>query len=129
VTSIQSATSYGFGQLQRQQAQRSVAQAEARAEALAAQAASARKEADTAQSNARDIEIQAGMARSEADSSRMSVSSAQGFDQIARKVSSQVDRLALAATQRSESGAIYGKDASTRSVSPTQPGQIINVVA
>lgn len=131
MVSVQSATSNAFNQLQLQQAQNRAQQLEAKSEALAAQASSARREAGAANRRADELGTLADGAKSEANAVNMAVSSAQGFDRVAQKVTEQVASLGRAAAAQSEpEGALtYSRDASTSPVFTIKTGQIINDVA
>lgn len=93
VSSVQSATTYGYGQVQRMQALRDAEQLEAKAAALTAQASSARKEADEAERQAGELEIEAGTARSSADSARQLVASGEGAIETGQTIGEQADRI------------------------------------
>jgi chromosome segregation ATPase len=119
--------SYAGGQIARQQAARSAEQLEAKAAALAAEASSARREADSAQRQADDLQTQAGQARTRADLGKQAVAAARGMDRSVETLSATVDRVARAI--ESQAVTVYTASAQSQTVSPTPPGQIIDVSA
>lgn len=129
MVSVQSATSSGLSQLQRQQAQNLAQQLEAKSAALASQASSARKDADAASRRADELGTLADGAKSEATSVKMAISSDQGFDRVGQKISAQVESLAKAVPTQSDGGTTYSSKAIASSVATPPTGQIINEVA
>lgn len=130
VSSVQSATAYGYGQIQRMQAQRNAEQLEARAAALAAQAASARKEAEQAERRAGDLGIEAGSARRSADSARLAVASGEGAIETGRTIGEQADRIVRSLqADDSSSTALYGQTGQAGSAGSYTAGSLLSLAS
>lgn len=82
IVSSNSATAYGLGQLQLQQARRNADQAEFAAQALQAQARQARRDADVAEEKASTLAVQSSQAQSRATSARQGMALAQSNQQM-----------------------------------------------
>lgn len=128
VNPVQSATAYGFSQIQRMQALRNAEQLEAKAAALAAQASSVRKEADDAERRAGELEIEAGIARDSADSARLSVASGEGVVQMGQAIEEQVERI-LQSLQADDSSstALYDQKGQTESAGNYTAGSVLSL--
>jgi ATP/maltotriose-dependent transcriptional regulator MalT len=119
LSSVSSATAYGYGQLQRQVAQRTAEQLEAKSAALAAAAASLRKDADAAIRRAGDVEIQAGSARSRATSAWQSVAASNSAIKAGETIGKQADRIYQAMQSNNDSSSLYGNNGRKSSSSYT----------
>ncbi len=108
VSSFQSATAFGYGQLQRQAAQRQAEQLEAQARALAAQAREARRAADEAERRADDLEVRSDGAYTAAESARRAVAAGKGAHELGRWMSVKAEQVAQALQTGDGGGFLYG---------------------
>lgn len=127
LSSVQSASAYGFSQLQRQVALRNAEQLQAKAEVLAAQAYGARKDADEAVRRAGEIGIQAGAARSSADNAWQAVTTSNSAAQIGHAIEQRVDRVARSLQSDSNTGKVYKQNGQTGSASSYTPGSLVSL--
>lgn len=127
VSSSQSATAFGYSQIQRQQAQRNAEQLEARAAMLAAQASSARKEADNADRRAGQLEIQSGTARISANGARLAVSTAKSAIRAGETIGVQAERIAKSLQSGNKSNTLYGQNGQS-SPSSYKAGSLFKLV-
>lgn len=93
VSSSQSASAYGLGQLQRQAVLRNAERLESEAGTLAAAASQARKVADDATRRADQLEIDAGGARTRATTARQAATTSSGIIKLGQKIAEQADRI------------------------------------
>lgn len=128
-SSVQSASSYGYGQLQRQQALRAAEQLETKAQALAAQATSARAAADDAVRHADDLEIQAGTARSSADGALQATAAATGFVKAGEAIGTQAERIAKSIQSENGTSTLYNQSGQSASASSYTPGSLLNLTS
>jgi hypothetical protein len=126
VSSTQSATAYGYGQVQRQQAQNNAAKLEAKAATLAAAAQSARKDADDAVRRAGEIEIQAGSARSSAISARQAASTGVSAIEAGESIGKRADRIYESMKSADEAKKVYDRYGRSSS-SPYAVGSIFDI--
>lgn len=128
ISASQSATTYAYGQLQRQAAQRNAEQIEARAGALAAQARSARKAADEAERTAIGLEVQSGSARTAADSAKQAVATSAGVRDFGKRMSMQAEKVAQAVQAGDKTKDLYGRTG--RSAGPSySAGSVLKLTA
>jgi chromosome segregation ATPase len=96
ISDKRSATAAAFGQLQQQQAQRQVEQAEQRLQQLQVEAAKARQEASQANERARSLEVDSDQARSDVDRARLGTSSRDALAQVDSQIGETREQIALA---------------------------------
>jgi hypothetical protein len=132
VSSRQSATAYGYSQIQRQQAERNAKQLESQATALATQAATARRDADNAQQRAGDLEGRANNARTSASSAKQAVASSQAAVQTGKTIGRQADQVAKALQTANGTSAtntqatLYTSQGESTSAGSYQAGTLVN---
>lgn len=107
VGSLPLPTASGFGQLQRQAAQRQAEQLEAQARALAAQAREARRIADEATRRADEKEIESGSARTAADNAWQAVAANAGVREFGQRMGRQAEKIAQAVQAENDSRRLY----------------------
>lgn len=110
LSSVSSATAYGYGQIQRQMAQRNAEQLEAKSAALSAAAASMRKDADDAVRRAGEAEIQAGSAHTRARGARQAVSASNSAITAGETIGKQADRIYQAMQSNNDTSSLYGNN-------------------
>lgn len=110
LTSIQSATAYGYGQLQRQIALRNAEQLEAKAQALAGEAALAREDAERAVSRADDLDTDADSARNAANNAQQLVATSESALKLGGKIAEQADKIYEAMQSDDDSQKLYGRN-------------------
>ncbi len=93
VSSVSSASQYGFAQLRLQQARRDAEQAETTAQALKAQANQAQREAVSANENARNLSVQASQAQENAGQARQGLAAMSTAQQSITQLSNTVDQV------------------------------------
>lgn len=124
------AESSALSQLQLQQAQRNVQQAQARAESLSNEAASARKEAQKAERRAHNLELEAGSAKNKADTAASAVSRSQQFDRFGNELVNQLNQTAKDRIASSESETYFSDSGQlTASSSSSSIGLNVDVTA
>lgn len=106
----QSATAYGFSQLQRQAAQRNAQQLEARAQSLAAAAADARKAAEAATRQADGLGIEAGTAKTAATNAKMAVAASDSAVRLGKRIGEQADSIYQAMQSGDDRDKLYGRN-------------------
>lgn len=124
--STQSATSYGYGQVQRQMAQRNAVQLEAKAAALAAAASDARKEADAAVQRAGELETQAGSARSKAITAQQAAATGESAIEAGNTIGDQADKI-YQALQSDENAETFYDQYGRSSKSPYATGTLFDI--
>lgn len=109
ISPTQSATSFGYGQIQRQLALKNAEQLAAKASTLAAQASSARKEADEAIRRAGQLEIESGNANTKATNARQAVAASNSAIKAGENIGKQADRI-YQSMQSDDSDNLYGRN-------------------
>lgn len=110
VSVTQSSTAYGYGQLQRQLAQRDVAYLEAKARALEVAAADAKQEAQAAERRSDQLRIDAGSARTSANNAAQAVTAGDNAIQTGINIGQQADKLYQDLQSGSDSASLYSND-------------------
>src|SRR5690606_16936348 len=93
ISSTSGAASAAFTQLQRQQAERNVEQAEQRARSLRAEARQANAEANRAQERARSLEVETDQASQEAGRARSGLVASNALQQVGVQVRELRERI------------------------------------
>lgn len=117
ISSVPSATAQGYGQLQRQVAQRNAEQLAAKAAALAAQAASAREDADAAIQRADQLETESGSARTKAEYAWQAVSASTSAVKTGETIGKQAERIYQSLQSTSDLDNLYGSNGQTSNTS------------
>jgi hypothetical protein len=128
ISSLQSATAYGFSQLQRQAAQRNAQQLEAKAQSLAAAAADARKAAEAATRQADSLGIEANTAKTAARNASQAVAASESAVRLGKKIGEQADRIYEAMQSGNDRDQLYGSNGRT-SGSSYSAGSLLKLAA
>ena len=124
-----SADASALSQLQLQQAQRNVQQAQARADALSSEAATARKDALKAERRARDLEMAAGSAKNKADTAATAYTRAERFDRVGGEIMTQLTQIANDRISSASADTYFSNDGQLTKTTTQSLGVNVDVTA